>query len=78
MTAEELHQEIEQTRQRLGETVDELAAKTDIKVRGAGQGGRGVRTGAAEPAGAAPLAGGTRRQGIIIAGAVAIRCWKKS
>jgi len=33
MTAEELHQEIEQTRQRLGETVDELAAKTDVKAR---------------------------------------------
>ena len=33
MTAEELQQEIEQTRQQLGQTVDELAAKTDVKAR---------------------------------------------
>ena len=33
MTADELRQEIEQTRQRLGETVDELAAKADVKAR---------------------------------------------
>jgi type VI protein secretion system component VasF len=33
MSAEELRQEIEQTRQRLGETVDELAAKADLKAR---------------------------------------------
>jgi hypothetical protein len=33
MSAEELQQEIEQTRQRLGETVDELAAKADVKAR---------------------------------------------
>ena len=33
MTADELRQEIEQTRQSLGETVDELAAKADVKTR---------------------------------------------
>jgi hypothetical protein len=33
VTAEELQQEIEQTRQQLGQTVDELAAKTDVKAR---------------------------------------------
>ena len=33
MSADELRQEIEQTRQRLGETVDELAAKADLKAR---------------------------------------------
>jgi Protein of unknown function (DUF3618) len=33
MTADELRQEIEQTRQSLGETVDELAAKADMKAR---------------------------------------------
>jgi hypothetical protein len=33
MTAGELQHEIEQTRQRLGETVDELAAKADMKAR---------------------------------------------
>src|SRR5580693_3293282 len=30
---EEIQREIEQTRQRLGETVDELAAKADVKAR---------------------------------------------
>jgi hypothetical protein len=33
VTADELRQEIEQTRQSLGETVDELAAKADMKAR---------------------------------------------
>jgi len=33
MTADEVRQEIEQTRQRLGETVDQLAAKADVKAR---------------------------------------------
>jgi Protein of unknown function (DUF3618) len=33
MSADELRQEIEQTRQSLGETVDELAAKADMKAR---------------------------------------------
>ena len=33
MSADELRQEIEQTRQSLGETVDELAAKADVKAR---------------------------------------------
>ena len=33
VSAEEIQREIEQTRQRLGETVDELAAKVDVKTR---------------------------------------------
>lgn len=33
MTAPEIQQEIELTRERLGETVDELAAKADVKAR---------------------------------------------
>jgi hypothetical protein len=33
MTAPEIQQEIEQTRERLGRTVDELAAKADVKAR---------------------------------------------
>ena len=33
MTADDLRQEIERTRERLGETVDELAAKADVKGR---------------------------------------------
>jgi hypothetical protein len=33
MTAQELEQEIERTREHLGETIDELAGKADIKAR---------------------------------------------
>ncbi len=33
MTAPEIQQEIEQTRERLGATVEELAAKADVKAR---------------------------------------------
>ena len=33
MTAPEIQQEIELTRERLGETVDELTAKADVKAR---------------------------------------------
>jgi Protein of unknown function (DUF3618) len=85
MTAEELHQEIEQTRQRLGETVDELAAKTDVKAR--------ARAKAAEAkvltrAKAAEVSGRVRRSqlvqrrwpaalaaGVLIVGTVAI--WRR-
>ena len=88
MTAEELHQEIEQTRQRLGETVDELAAKTDVKAR--------ARAKAAEAkvltrAKAAEVSGRVRRSqllqrrwpvalaaGVLIASSVAIWRWKKT
>jgi uncharacterized NAD(P)/FAD-binding protein YdhS len=88
MTAEELHQEIEQTRQRLGETVDELAAKADVKAR--------TRAKVAEAkvltqTKAIELSGRVRRSpmvqrrwpvalaaGILIAGSVAIWRWKKT
>ena len=33
MTTQDLEQEIERTRERLGQTVDELAAKADMKAR---------------------------------------------
>ena len=33
MTAPEIQQEIEQTRERLGHTVEQLAAKADVKAR---------------------------------------------
>ena len=33
MTAPEIQQEIERTRKRLGQTVEELAAKADVKAR---------------------------------------------
>ena len=85
MTAEELKQEIERKRQRLGETVDELAAKTDVKAR--------ARAKAAEVkvltrAKAGEVSGRVRRSqlvqrrwpvavaaGVLIAGGVAI--WRR-
>jgi hypothetical protein len=88
MTAEELKQEIERKRQRLGETVDELAAKTDVKAR--------ARAKAAEVkvltrAKAGEVSGRVRRSqlvqrrwpvalaaGVLIAGSVAIWRWKKT
>ena len=38
MTGPEIQQEIERTRERLGETVDELAAKADVKARARAKG----------------------------------------
>jgi len=77
MTAEELHQEIEQTRQRLGETVDELAAKTDVKAR--------ARAKAAEVSGRVRRSQLVQRRwpvavaaGVLIAGSLAIWRWKKT
>jgi Protein of unknown function (DUF3618) len=88
MTAEELHQEIEQTRQRLGETVDELAAKADVKARARA---KAARAKVLTRAKAAELSGRVRRSqllqrrwpvalaaGVLIAGSVAIWRWKKT
>ena len=71
-SAPDIQQEIEQTRERLGQTVEELAAKADVKGpgqgrrgedQGTGQGGRGVGAGQAEPGGTPRLAAGPRRRG---------------
>jgi hypothetical protein len=40
MTAHELKQGIERTREHLGETIDELAGQADIKARAGGVSGR--------------------------------------
>jgi hypothetical protein len=76
MTAEELQQEIEQTRQRLGETVDELAAKADVKAR--------ARARATEVSGWVRRSQLVQRRwpvalaaGILIAGSVAIWRWRR-
>ncbi len=37
MTAPDIQQEIERTREHLGETVDELAARADVKARARGK-----------------------------------------
>jgi hypothetical protein len=87
MTAEELRHEIEQTRQRLGDTVDELAAKADMKARA------GVKTAKAKAQARAKAAEVSRRvrhsqmvqrrwpvalaAGAVIAGSVAIWLWRR-
>jgi type VI protein secretion system component VasF len=76
MSADELRQEIEQTRRRLGETVDELAGKADLKAR--------ARAKAAKVAGQVRQSQAVRRHwpdavtacGLVIA-AVAIWQWRK-
>jgi hypothetical protein len=50
MTASDIQQEIERTRDHLGETVDELAAKADIKARARARAAE-VRTKATEVSG---------------------------
>jgi hypothetical protein len=77
VTAEELQQEIEQTRQRLGQTVDELAAKTDVKAR--------VRAKATEVSGRVRRSQLVQRRwpvalaaGVLIAGSVAVWRWRKT
>ena len=76
MTAEELQQEIEQTRRQLGQTVDELAAKTDVKAR--------ARAKATEVSGRVRRSPLMQRRwpvalaaGVLIAGSVAVWRWKK-
>ena len=77
MTAEELQQEIEQTRQRLGQTVDELAAKTDVKARARAKvtevSGRVRRSQLVQRRWPAALAAG-----VLIAGSLVVWRWKKT
>ena len=77
MTAEELQQEIEQTRQQLGQTVDELAAKTDVKARARAKvtevSGRVRRSQLVQRRWPVALAAG-----VLIAGSVAVWRWKKT
>jgi hypothetical protein len=77
VTAEELQQEIEQTRQQLGQTVDELAAKTDVKARARAKvtevSGRVRRSELVQRRWPVALAAG-----VLIAGSVAVWRWKKT
>jgi hypothetical protein len=75
VTADELRQEIEQTRQSLGETVDELAAKADIKAR--------ARAKAAEMSGRVRRSQAVQRRwpvavaaGVLVAGAGVVAVWQ--
>jgi hypothetical protein len=87
LTAEELQQEIEQTRQRLGETVDELAAKTDVKARAKAKAAEAkelTRAKAAEVSGRVRRSPQVQRRwpvalaaGLLVAGSVAVWKWRK-
>ena len=87
MTAEELQQEIDQTRQQLGETVDELAAKTDVKARAKAKAAEAKELTRAK---AAEVSGRVRRSplvqrrwpvalaaGFLVAGSAAVWKWRK-
>ena len=77
MTAEELQQEIEQTRRQLGQTVDELTAKTDVKARARARAtevpGRVWRSQLVQRRWPLALAAG-----VLIAGSVAVWRWQKT
>jgi Protein of unknown function (DUF3618) len=89
MTADEVRQEIEQTRQSLGQTVDELAAKADVKARArtkAADAKARVRAKAAEVSGQVRQTQAVQRRwpvavavGVLVAGTgvVAVWQWKK-
>ena len=88
MSAEELQREIEQTRQRLGETVDELAAKADVKARAqakAAEAGAQVRATAVDLSERVRRSQLVRRRwpvalaaGAVIAGGVAMWMWRRA
>jgi Protein of unknown function (DUF3618) len=81
MTAQEREQEIERTREHLGETIDELAGKADMKAR-ARAGAAGVKARAADVAGRVQQSQVLQRRwpvavaaGVLIAGSVII--WRR-
>jgi Protein of unknown function (DUF3618) len=88
MTAEEIQQEIERTREHLGDTVDELAAKADLKTRArvkAAQVKTQARDRAAEVSRQVRESQVVQRRwplavaaGILLAGSVVIWRWKKA
>jgi septal ring factor EnvC (AmiA/AmiB activator) len=88
MITQDLEQEIERTREHLGQTVDELAAKADMKARARVKAAE-VKARARERA--AVLTRRVRQSqvvrrrwplavaaGVLLAGSVAIRRWRKT
>ena len=84
MTAQELEQEIERTREHLGDTIDELAGKADMKARARARAAE-VKTRAADVSGRVRQSKAVQSQvlqrrwpvavaaGVLIAGSVLIR-----
>ena len=68
MTAPEIQQEIEQTREHLGETAEELAARADVRARARAT-AAGVRDKAAEMSGQMRQSELVRRRGPLVAAA---------
>ncbi len=87
MTVQEIQQEIERTREHLGETVDELAAKADMKARArakAAEARARAQDLAAQVSGRMANSDALQRRwpaavaaGVVIAGSVALWRWKK-
>ena len=87
MTVQEIQQEIERTRDHLGETVDELAAKADMKARArakAVEAKARARDMAVQVSGRVAASDTLQRRwpaavaaGVVIAGSVALWRWKK-
>jgi hypothetical protein len=85
MRAPEIQQEIERTRERLGETVEELAAKADVKARARDKVASvkaKAKTRAAELSGRATQSQVVQRRwplavaaGVLVAGSVAV--WRR-
>jgi hypothetical protein len=87
MTAPEIQLEIQQTRERLGETVDELASRADVKARARDK-AAGITAKAQGKA--TELSGRVRRSqvvqrrwplavaaGVVVVGTVAVRRWRR-
>jgi chromosome segregation ATPase len=82
MTQPEIQQEIEQTRERLGQTVEELAAKADLKARARAKAAE-VKARAAEASGRVRQSQAVRRDwplamvaaGILVIGAALV--WRQ-
>jgi hypothetical protein len=84
MTAQELEQEIERTREHLGDTIDELAGKADVKARARARAAE-VKARAADVSGRVRQSKAVQSQvlqrrwpiavaaGVLIAGSVIIR-----
>jgi Protein of unknown function (DUF3618) len=82
MTNTEIQQEIERTRERLGETVDELAARADVKARARAKAAE-MKTRAAEVSGRVRQSQAVQRRwpaavaaGALVAGA-AVLLWRR-
>jgi hypothetical protein len=87
MTAPEIQLEIERTRERLGETVDELASRADVKARARD---KAAEITAQAQAKATELSGRVRGSqvvqrrwplavavGVVVVGTVAVRRWRR-